>query len=102
VGRFPYSACVRLIGYAGNYWAHFDGGYAARGLDPFDLPFNRFLNAIYYFIVGELTRAGQTLDAAVKALDEQLAVPLPGMEIEVTDDVIEQEMALFMAAQASR
>jgi hypothetical protein len=38
----------------------------------------------------------------VKVLDEQLAVPLPGREVRVTDEVIDQEMALFRAAQGNR
>lgn len=39
----------RLIGLAREHWAKIDGMMASRGLDPLELPGDRFLNLIYWW-----------------------------------------------------
>jgi hypothetical protein len=39
---------VRLCRIARDNWITFDGWAAARGVDPVKLPFDRFLNLIYF------------------------------------------------------
>jgi hypothetical protein len=101
VARDPYSARVRLIGYAGNYWEAFDGDFASRGLDPFDLPFARFLNAIYAYVLRSIQASalGGSMDEAIKNIEMEIAKPLPGSD-RVPESAPEDEMAIFMKAQA--
>lgn len=97
----PFEARVRLCAYVGTYWATFDGGFAARGLDPLDLPFHRFLNAGYHFLIREMTRQGSSLDDAEKLVSEQLTLPIPGRKVKNTEEVVSQEMSMFKSAQAT-
>ena len=47
----PYSSVARLIGVAAEHWDAIDGEAASRGVDLFELPPDRFLNAIYWWAV---------------------------------------------------
>ena len=104
MGRKPYEACVRLLGYAGHYWQAFDGQFASRLQDPFDLSFDRFLNAIYWFAIEEIRGGGidrGSVNDAMEMLDRELSKPLPGREPRVDENVIQDEMAMFKKAQAA-
>lgn len=105
-GRAPYDGCVRLVAYAAFYWEAFDGELASRGVDPLSLPFDRFLNAVYAFMISELRNLGGmqpvSLDEAKNKLDADLAKPIPGRrQRRVSEAVVQDEMALFAAAAGS-
>ena len=48
--RPPYWVASRLITSARQDWARFDGWAAAQGVDPIDLPMDRFCNLVYYWL----------------------------------------------------
>ena len=99
---FPFTARVRLLGYAARYWEAFDGELAARGVDPWDLRFDRLLRAVYAFILRESrggALGGVGLDEAIQRLEAELATPIPGM-VKVDQEQVEDEMALFRRAAA--
>lgn len=102
VGK-PFTTRVRLCSFAASYWQAFDGEFAARGQDPLDLPFDRFLNAVYAFVVRE-RRGGAlsevSLDDAIRWLDAELAKPIPGYARESRQDA-DDELALFRRAQGA-
>lgn len=101
VGK-PFTARVRLCVYAATYWQAFDGEFAARGQDPLDLRFDRFLNAVYHFVIRERRGGAMSdvgLDDAIQWLDAELAKPIPGY-VRVTQDDVNDELALFRKAQA--
>lgn len=51
-GRWPpYWVAARLAATARDRWTIFDGWCAARGVDPVDLPPDRFCNLVYYWLV---------------------------------------------------
>ena len=45
--RPPYYLAVRLVQVAAANWERIDGGAAGRGVNPFGLRFDRFLNFIW-------------------------------------------------------
>lgn len=98
--RPPYEACVRLLLWSAQFWEVFDGELAARGISPFDLRIDRLCNTIYARIIQEGLRGLEaTIDEMAKNLDSELAKPLPGRKQRVTQDSIDEEMALFRMAQ---
>lgn len=102
VGK-PFTARVRLCSYAATYWQAFDGEFAARGLDPLDLRFDRFLNAVYAFVLREMRGGAMSdtgLDDAVQRLATELAKPIPGRAIKVSQEDVQDELALFRKAQS--
>jgi hypothetical protein len=106
MGGAPYEACVRLVAFAGHYWEAFDGELASRQVDPLDLPVNRFLNAIYAFLLNEIRGNGMQrvqIDEAKTSLENELSKPLPGAKrMKVSDSVVNDEMALFRAAASGK
>jgi hypothetical protein len=46
VGQFSYGAVLRLLNIAGRFWYEIDGACARTGVDPLDLPLDRFLSLI--------------------------------------------------------
>lgn len=103
MGRKPYERCVRLCAFAAVYWEAFDGKLASRQVDPLDLPFDRFLNAVFWFVIEEQRGGGlerASLDETIKLVDGLLSAPLPGSRRPVSEKVIDDEMALFRQAQA--
>jgi hypothetical protein len=100
----PYEACVRLIAYAGIYWEAFDGELATRGIDPLALAFNRFLNAVYAWVLAEVRGRGLetlSLTEGIERLNAELLKPLPGSRREPSRAVIEDEMRQFQQAAAT-
>jgi len=51
VGSPPYWAAARLVSIAADNWSGIDGQAAERGVNYFDLEFDRFLNAIYWWSI---------------------------------------------------
>jgi hypothetical protein len=103
VGRKPYERCVRLCAFAAVYWEAFDGKLASSAVDPLSLPFDRFLNTIYWFVIDENRGGGMeraSLDETMKLVDAQLSAPLPNSRRPVSQKVIDDEMAIFHQAQA--
>ena len=91
---FPYPAVVRLVGGAAANWWEFDGTCALAGCDPLELPFNRFLAAVYAWFVRGITDPKEHVK-----FYEELISPLPGSNPDrVSDRVIEDELAAFGAA----
>jgi hypothetical protein len=100
VVRTPYEATVRLLGWSAHYWEVFDGELASRGISPFDLRIDRLCNTIYSRIIQEGLRGLEaTIDELTENLNSELAKPLPGRRHRVTQDSIDDEMALFRKAQ---
>lgn len=60
------------MGLADQNWLRFDGWSAARGVDPLELPPQRFLTLVYHFA----TREGSPDDIA--KFDRRLWVPVKG------------------------
>ena len=94
----PYEECLKLIAIAAHDWDQFDGRCAQAGLDPFGLPFRRFLNLIHFTAMEAL--AYDDVEKA-KYLN-YLESPLPGRERKVSQDTIDEEMAQFMAATGAQ
>ena len=63
----------RLVHLAAQDWARFDGSLAVLGIDPLQLPPDRFLNAIYYWLVN-----GHSSDAVDK-FNRRLWMPPKGV-----------------------
>ena len=51
MGRAPYYTAARLVSIAADHWTAIDGQAAERGINYFDLEFDRFLNAIHWWAV---------------------------------------------------
>ena len=51
MGGAPYWAAYRLVSIAAEHWGGIDGQAAERGVNYFDLEFDRFLNAIYWWSI---------------------------------------------------
>jgi hypothetical protein len=107
VGPAPYERCVRLIAFAAVYWEVIDGQLASSsGQDLLDLRFDRFLNAVYWFLISQNRGGGMestSLDEVKKIIDAEISKPLPtkrGRQ-RVSEAVIEDEMALFRQAAAA-
>jgi hypothetical protein len=95
VGSPPYPAVVRLVHYAAEYWGVIDGECASRGLDPFDLPFQRFLNFIYYWVINRIPAEEQ------EGWEFSLTEPLPWeKKTDVSPMTVEKEREAFDAFYA--
>jgi len=66
---------LRLFASAKQYWPTFDGWAASRGIDPMDLPVDRFLNLVYHF----LTRNGTQEE--IDKVDRTLWMPPKGVAV---------------------
>ena len=64
---------MRLISIAEDNWERIDGEMAGRGVDLMEIPFDRFLNAIYAFVV----RSFQDEKDRTK-FEVRLNLPMPG------------------------
>ena len=82
----PYTAVLGLVRWADQpgIWHELDGRAAAAGVNPGDLPADRFLNFIYAEMLQRVNvREGQTAEQARKRFDGQLGVrawATPGTE----------------------
>ncbi len=95
-GRWaPYWVAARLAATARDSWPIFDGWCAARNVDPDELPPDRYLNLVYYW----LTR---NADAKRRAeLDAKLERPPSGENVSTIDEgtwSADAEMAAFESA----
>ena len=94
MGRPPYPAVVRLLAIAQRHWAAIDGEAASRGADYLSLPFDRFLNAIYWWTVQRV----KDPDRFVIELED----PLDGSRRrEVTEADLAEDGASFLAFTAA-
>lgn len=92
---FSYAAACRLFGIAGYLWWEIDGACARQGFDPLDLPLDRFLSLVYSWFTERLSHS--TKEDAEQAMTELFA-PADGVDPDkVTQDVVDEEMALFHA-----
>jgi hypothetical protein len=63
----------RLLSLAKQNWAAFDGEWASQNLDPLDLPIDRFLSLVYWWMVRNAED-----EKAIKSFDTRLWRPPPG------------------------
>lgn len=89
--RPPYHAVLTLFAYAERYWAAIDGEAASRGADYFDLPPDRFFNAIQWWVMQRV----KDTDAFQRELER---VPAGA---EVTEDDLQEDAESFMAFAAA-
>lgn len=61
----------RLVYLAGQHWPVIDGMLASQGVDPLSLPWDRFLNTIYWWATRDAT------SQAVAKFEAQLWRPPP-------------------------
>lgn len=72
-GRWtPYYVTQALINTASEHWVSIDGWLASRGIEPMDLPIDRWLNLIYHWA----TREADATEIA--KFDARLWQPPPG------------------------
>lgn len=92
--RPPYWTAGRLIGAARADWPAFDGWAASRGVDPLDLPADRFCNLAYSYLTRDAD-ARQRRD-----IDSRLDRPPTGADVEAHDTRWDPdaELAAFRAA----
>jgi hypothetical protein len=98
--EFSYGALVGLIYIADEYWTEIDGSCARQGVNPLDLPFDRFLRLVYSWIVERIQYtegAHADLDEALFGFDARLRREPDSVSLEV----VEEEMALFRSASAT-
>jgi len=91
----PYTNVYRLLEIAASNWSTFDGRYTQSGLDPFSLPFYRFLNLIN----ATLTESVAMDEKERVRMEQRLSEPIPGRRESASD--AEDEMALFKASTQS-
>lgn len=97
---FSYGAVVGLIQIADEFWTEIDGACARSGVDPFGLPFHRFLNLVYTWSVERLAYE----EGARADFDDALFTPMARgtrSPDNVSPEVVDEEMALFRAASTS-
>lgn len=83
---------LRLLSYAEDHWVAIDGWSVTNGgMDPLDLPIDRFLNFIYWFIV----RDGDPEE--IEKFDIRLWRPPPGEVPDRGPWSAESETASFKA-----
>ena len=95
VVRFSYPAIVGLIGIAQRFWYEIDGACAGVGVDPVELPFSRFLNLVYSWVVERLQ---YTEDGREKFDEELFNTPdrrRGHRGDNVSQEVVDEEWALF-------
>lgn len=63
----------KLLATIEEHWVTVDGEAALRGIDLMELPFDRFLNAVYHFA----TREGTV--ESIRRFDIRLWMPPPGV-----------------------
>lgn len=99
--RPPYWSAARLTATARARWHEFDGWAASCGVDPLDLPIDRFLNLVYYWLMQGVKPSERD------RVEAQLAAPPSGADpAEVEEDPdspwsADAEMAAFRAAQSA-
>lgn len=85
--RPPYEVALRLGYIAAERWVEIDGEAAYHGVDLIGLPLDRFLNAVYYWIIQRIEP--DDLPMFLTRLYE----PLPGRN--ESPESIKQEMDSF-------
>jgi hypothetical protein len=71
---------MRLIGIAETNWDRLDGDMAAKGVDPMELPFDRFLNLIYAFAVSSFSD-----EKDLNRFEARLNLPIPGIRSKIAE-----------------
>jgi hypothetical protein len=84
----------KLLRIADEHWVTFDGPAALRGVDPLELPFDRFLNAVHHFAIKD----GQP--DAVRKFETRLWMPPPGVVATRGPWSAEAETQAFKALKA--
>jgi hypothetical protein len=90
--RFPYGACVRLLGIASQYWRAIDGACARKGFDPLDYNLTRFLHLILAWTQEHVE------PAEWERVEGEIFAPftMAGRDADYVDQaVVDEEMALF-------
>lgn len=65
---------VRLLILARENWAAFDGEWASRPMDPLDLPIDRFLSLIYWWMIRNAED-----EKSIQSFNARLWRPPPGV-----------------------
>jgi len=78
----PYFICLRLQAIAGQHWQAIDGQAALKGIDPFDLPVDRFFNYVYQWAMEH---------SGGKAEQVQRKIETPPAGMKPSEMVAEQE-----------
>lgn len=90
----PFEAAVRLIWLA-CHSDDFDGWATANHLNIAKMPLRKALNVVWYYLSKEGTKKG------IEKLKADLIKPLPGMTEEVSEAVVQGELAMFQRAMSS-
>lgn len=95
----PYQVAARLVGIASDHWEAIDGEAAHSGVDFFQLPFDRFLNAIYWWAVQRV----KDTDKFARDLDQPFPLPMSAWtsETTVTEADLTADGESFMAFAAA-
>ena len=99
---FSYRAVVGLVHVADRYWHDIDGACAREGVDPFSLPFDRFLNLVYAWAVERLQNVENgraEFDAALFDASKDRRFANRGDN--VSQEVIDEEWELFNSFAAT-
>jgi hypothetical protein len=95
---FSYGAVLGLIEIADQYWGEIDGACARYGVDPFALPFPRFLRLVYAWVIERVENSETGREDVEEALFGIDAMRLGHEPDSVAPEVVDEEMALFRAA----
>lgn len=63
----PYYVCLRLIATVGSHWQAIDVQAALQGVNLWDLPIDRFLNALRQWLLSHIPH--DSVDEVVRQLD---------------------------------
>jgi hypothetical protein len=97
VVRPPYQEAAQLVWIAAQRWPIIDGEAAQRGVDYFTLPFDRFLNVVYWWAAQRV----KSTDEFDRTLAKPVGLPMSaytgsGMSA-VTEYELEADAQSFMA-----
>lgn len=92
--RPPYVVAVRAFANAANYWTQIDGEAGFGGADLIDLPVDRFINVVIFWLMKRVKDP--------ERLMYDLQKPLPGEASKpVTKEDLEQDGRDFMSFAAA-
>lgn len=63
----------RLVSLISGDWPRYDGWLVSRNVDPLELPLDRFLNSVYFFVIKDAP------EAEIRKFDIRLWVPPAGV-----------------------
>lgn len=103
VGRAPYVACFRLIGYAERYWGHIDGETARKGgSELLTLPIDRFFNGIQSWCLDRVKDTNEFLNNLVRPFGETAATAPTAEELRQEGEAFVAFASMFGGSQGGR